>query len=62
MSQPNLPGGAPATNLQLRGGAAIVAPPSAFPSGIPGNALVVVPLAQPTEDLLEKIKQGPIGH
>jgi len=61
MSQPNVPGGAAPTNLQLRGGAAIVAPPSAFPSGIPGNALVVVPLAQPSEELLEKIKVGPIA-
>ena len=38
MSQPNLPGAAaPATNLQLTGGAAIVAPVSAFPGGVPGE-------------------------
>lgn len=60
MSQPNVPPGASPTNLQLHGGAAIVAPPSAFPSGIPGNALVVVPLSQPTEELQNKIKQGPV--
>jgi len=62
MSQPNVPGGAaPATNLQLSGGAAIVAPPSAFPSGIPGNALIVVPLAQPSDELLDKMKVGPVA-
>lgn len=60
MSQPNVPGGAP-TNLQLKGGAAIVAPPAAFPTGIPGNALVVVPLAQPDEDFLKKVQEGPVG-
>ncbi len=61
MSQPNVLGtgkGPTPTNLQLRGGAAIIAPPSAFPSGIPGNALVVLPLAQPPEDLKEKLAQG----
>jgi tetratricopeptide (TPR) repeat protein len=62
MSQPNVPGGAaPATNLQLSGGAAIVAPPSAFPSGIPGNALIVVPLSQPSDELLDKMKVGPVA-
>ena len=61
MSQPNMPGGASATNLQLKGGAAIVAPPSAFPSGIPGNALVVIPLAQPSDELLQKIQEGPVA-
>ena len=60
MSQPNLPGGAP-TNLQLKGGAAIVAPPGAFPTGIPGNALVVVPLAQPSDELLQRINEGPVA-
>jgi len=64
MSQPNLPGAvgpnvAP-TNLQLRGGAAIIAPPSAFPSGVPGNALIVLPLAQPSEELTSKLAQGAV--
>ena len=64
MTQPNIPGNARSpspTNLQLRGGAAIIAPPSAFPSGMPGNALVVVPLAQPSDELRDKIKQGPVA-
>jgi tetratricopeptide (TPR) repeat protein len=64
MSQSNLPGskqGQPANNLQLRGGAAIVAPPSAFPSGIPGNALVVLPLSQPSEELTQKLTTGAVA-
>jgi tetratricopeptide (TPR) repeat protein len=63
MSQPRLPQGAgnlQATNLQLTGGAAIVAPVSAFPGGVPGNALVVLPLSQPSEDLLAKLKEGAV--
>lgn len=62
MSQPNLPSaqsGQP--NLQITGGAAIVAPVSAFPGGVPGNALVVLPLAQPNEELLGMLKQGPVA-
>jgi tetratricopeptide (TPR) repeat protein len=62
MSQPNLPSaqsGQP--NLQITGGAAIVAPVSAFPGGVPGNALVVLPLAQPNEELLGLLKQGPVA-
>lgn len=64
MSQPNLPGGAgakPPANLQLQGGAAIVAPPSAFPGGVPGNAIIVVPLTKPTDELVEAMKSGPVA-
>ncbi|MGC4066196.1 MAG: hypothetical protein QM784_16445 [Polyangiaceae bacterium] len=64
MSQPNLPGtkqGQAPSNLQLRGGAAIVAPPSAFPSGIPGNALIVLPLSQPSEELTQKLESGAVA-
>ena len=63
MSQPNLPGAGAArgTNLQLTGGAAIVAPVSAFPGGVPGNALVVIPMSKPSDDLVEKIKEGPVA-
>jgi tetratricopeptide (TPR) repeat protein len=63
MSQPNLPGvpgnGQP-TNLQLQGGAAIIAPVSAFPGGVPGNALVVLPLSQPSDELTDAMKKGPV--
>jgi tetratricopeptide (TPR) repeat protein len=66
MSQPNLPGApsganATATNLQLHGGAAIIVPPSAFPSGVPGNALIVLPLQQPSEELTAKMAKGAVA-
>lgn len=62
MSQPTSPGAAgQPSQLQLQGGAAIVAPVSAFPSGVPGNALVVLPLSQPTDELKEAMKKGPVA-
>lgn len=62
MSESNLPGGAAGpANLQLSGGAAIVAPVSAFPGGVPGNALIVLPLTKPTEELTEAMKKGPVA-
>jgi tetratricopeptide (TPR) repeat protein len=61
MGEPNDPnGGDPSTNFQLQGGAAIVAPVSAFPGGVPANALVVVPLSEPSDELLDSIKKAPI--
>ncbi len=62
MSQPNAPGGnnPPQAALQLQGGAAIIAPVSSFPGGVPGNALVVLPLSQPSEELTDSIKKGPV--
>ncbi len=62
MAEPNTPSGVdPSTNLQLQGGAAIVAPVSAFPGGVPGNALVVLPLSKPSDELLDSIKKGPVA-
>ncbi|MCC6903846.1 MAG: hypothetical protein IT377_33065 [Polyangiaceae bacterium] len=62
MTQPNPPGdGEQPTNLQLQGGAAIVAPVSAFPGGVPANAMVVLPLSKPSDELLESIKKGPFA-
>lgn len=62
MSQPNVPdNGAPqAANLQIAGTAAIIAPVNAFQGGIPQNALVVMPLSKPSDDLMEKLKGGPV--
>jgi hypothetical protein len=45
-------------NLQLSGGAAIVAPVSAFPGGVPANALIVLPVTKPTPELEETLKKG----
>jgi tetratricopeptide (TPR) repeat protein len=60
------PGGAggangPAGGLQISGGAAIVAPASAFPSGIPQHALVVIPLAAPSAELKAQLEKGPLA-
>src|SRR5262245_53077247 len=62
MTQPNVPGAAGGpTNLQLQGGAAIVAPVSAFPGGVPGNALIVLPLSKPNDELTDAMKKGPVA-
>src|ERR1043165_5322721 len=49
----------PSPTLQLQGAAAIVAPVSAFPGGVPGNALIVLPLSKPSDELLDAMKKGP---
>ena len=51
----------PSANLQLQGGAAIVAPVSAFPGGVPANALIVLPLSKPGDELLDALKKGPVA-
>jgi tetratricopeptide (TPR) repeat protein len=64
MSQSNIPtgpGNGQPANLQLQGGAAIVAPVSAFPGGVPGNALVVLPLSKPGDELIDALKKGPVA-
>lgn len=48
-------------NLQLSGGAAIVAPVSAFPGGVPANALIVLPVTKATPALEETLKKGPVA-
>ncbi len=48
------------SGLQISGGAAIVAPASAFQGAIPANALVVVPVTKPTDEMKEKLEQGPL--
>ena len=45
--------------LQISGGAAIVAPVSAFPNGVPGNALIVIPVNKPTDEMTALMEQGP---
>ncbi len=62
MSESNAPGpNQLSANLPIQGGAAIVAPVGAFPGGVPQNALVVLPLKKPTEELEEKLKQGAVA-
>lgn len=56
------PGAAPGVQMgvQLSGGAAIVAPVSAFPNGVPGNAMVVLPITQITDEMKTLMEKGPI--
>lgn len=48
-----------AAGLQIAGGAAIVAPVSAFPNGVPGNALIVIPMTKPSDELKALVENGP---
>jgi tetratricopeptide (TPR) repeat protein len=49
------------TNLVLKGGAAIVAPVTAFAGAIPQNALIVIPLREPSEELTQKLSTGAVA-
>src|SRR5260221_13931699 len=59
--RPNGPGGPPGSGLAVTGGAAIMAPVSAFPGGIPTNALIVLPLAAPSDELKAQLEKGPVA-
>jgi tetratricopeptide (TPR) repeat protein len=47
--------------IQLRGGAAILAPITAFPNGVPGNALVLLPINPNGTPVEKKIVEGPVA-
>ena len=47
--------------LQIQGGAAIVAPITAFQNGVPPNALVVLPIQKMTDELKTKMAEGPLA-
>ncbi len=47
--------------VQLKGGAAILAPVSAFPNGVPGNALILLPINPNGTPLETQIVQGPVA-
>ena len=49
------------SGLQIQGGAAIVAPVSQFQNGIPPNALIVLPIQKMTDEMKEKLEQGPLA-
>src|SRR5580692_8404549 len=60
---PSTPG-APVTGgaaLQLKGGAAILAPVTSFPNGVPGNALVLLPLNPNGTPVEKQIVNGPVA-
>ena len=47
------------SGLQIQGGAAIVAPVSAFPNGVPANAMILLPINKPTDELTAMLEKGP---
>jgi tetratricopeptide (TPR) repeat protein len=63
---PQVPGGpapqvAGGAAIQLKGGAAILAPVTAFPTGVPGNALVLLPINPNGTPVEKKIVEGPVA-
>ncbi len=60
-SPPSGAGAAAGPALQLKGGAAILAPISAFPNGVPGNALVLLPINPNGTPVEKKIVDGPVA-
>jgi tetratricopeptide (TPR) repeat protein len=58
LGAPPVAGGAA---IQLKGGAAILAPVTAFPNGVPGNALVLLPINPNGSPLDKKIVEGPVA-
>ncbi len=59
---PSTPGGpAGGAAIQLKGGAAILAPVTAFPNGVPGNALVLMPINPNGTPIEKKIVDGPVA-
>jgi tetratricopeptide (TPR) repeat protein len=57
---PNNNPGEPA-GITLSGGAAIMAPISAFPNGVPGNALVLIPLGPNGQPVEKQVVDGPVA-
>ncbi len=67
MTQPNSPnpakptGPASEANIPMQGGAAILAPIQAFPNGVPGNAMVLIPLGANGQPMEKEIVKGPVA-
>jgi tetratricopeptide (TPR) repeat protein len=53
--------GAGGAGITLTGGAAILAPVTAFPNGVPGNALVLIPLGPNGAPIEKQIVNGPVA-
>ena len=47
--------------ITLTGGAAILAPVTAFPNGVPSNALILIPLGANGAPIEKKIVEGPVA-
>jgi tetratricopeptide (TPR) repeat protein len=61
-SRPSAPTATPGgPGIQIKGGAAILAPITSFPNGVPGNALVLLPIQPNGTPLEKKIVDGPVA-
>jgi tetratricopeptide (TPR) repeat protein len=60
-SPPGAPGQPGNPGITLSGGAAILAPITAFPTGVPSNALVLLPLGPNGAQVEKKIVDGPVA-
>jgi len=60
-SKPAGPASGNGPGIQLRGGAAILAPITSFPNGVPGNALVLLPINPNGTPLEKKVVEGPVA-
>jgi hypothetical protein len=47
--------------IQLKGGAAILAPVTSFPNGVPGNALILLPINPNGTPVEKSIVEGPVA-
>jgi tetratricopeptide (TPR) repeat protein len=47
--------------VAIQGGAAILAPISSFPNGVPGNAMVLIPLGQNGQPVEKDVVNGPVA-
>lgn len=61
MTQSPNPGAPDGAGITLKGGAAILAPVTAFPTGVPGNALVLIPLGPNGQPVEKEIVKGPVA-
>jgi tetratricopeptide (TPR) repeat protein len=48
-------------NLPVEGGAAILAPVTAFQGGIPPGAMILLPLRKPNDELFRQVQSGPVA-
>lgn len=47
--------------VAIQGGAAILAPITAFPNGVPGNAMVLIPLGPNGQPVEKQVVEGPVA-
>jgi tetratricopeptide (TPR) repeat protein len=58
---PDAAAGGTEANISIEGGAAILAPASAFQGGVPQGALILLPLKKPTDELIAAMQNGPLA-